>query len=304
MTGLTSSQVRAFREEGYLLLPGVFTEEEMTSAREAIREMSRNPSLFRQVSQARHFHGSLLNYPALERFVFDDRVLGPVKAVLGDSPVFFGDTSVQTGRGGREFHRDSVNRVNLLGPDWEGDYPLVRVGIYMGDFTRESGGLKVVPRSHRPRLEALRRPLGRFLGRNVRVFTPAFTWIRRLLATVEGGTFVPSRTGDLILWNFRLLHTGNAVRLKRAPSVSLPCWVEDLAPASWALEGGDERAVMFLAFAGAGPHLDRYLAVRRRTDLESWKASRWDAEVEAKARAKGLVPMKPDPAFGSGWSAR
>src|SRR6266567_6460350 len=176
MTVLSSEELEKFEQEGYLLIHDVFSRDEVEAFREAIIKLKANPNLLAR--SARNwivFRGSLFNYKILEGVPFDDRILEIARSILGDSFVYFGDSSVQTGQGPRGLHRDNIDRFALLGPDWNGDYPLLRMGIYIGDFVSNSGGLKIVPRSHRPLLHFAPPILLRILSRAVRFLTPPWT---------------------------------------------------------------------------------------------------------------------------------
>ncbi len=299
MTRLSADQVATFEREGYLLIPNVFSAAEIEALRAAIFRLNGNPKLVFSARDATKFRGSLFNYRDLQMVPFDDRLLDIVRSVLGDSLVYFGDSSVQMGQGPRGLHRDNIHRFNPIGPDWVGPYPLVRMGVYIGDFETQSGGLKLVPRSHRPLVPFLSSRTLQRLSRATRFLTPPFRWGRDLVAVFQGGENVPSHSGDVLIWSFRLLHSGNAVKLKRFPRWALPVWLERRVPESWRRPGNQDRMVMFCAYANPGEHLQRYLAARRPGDLEQWRQTRWNDSFEGMARAKHVALLKPDPQMGS-----
>ncbi len=299
MTRLSVEEVQRFEREGYLLIPQLFSDTEIQAIKDTILRLKENPQIIHLVRNAVVFRGSLFNYTTLETIVFDDRILDVARSVLGDSLLYFGDSSFQTGQGPRGLHRDNIDRLNPLGPDWDGDYPLLRMGIYIGDFVSNSGGLKLVPRSHRSLLPFLPRPLRNLLNRAVRPLTPLFTVGRKLQAVVQGGHNIPSRSGDLMIWSFRLLHSGNAVKLRKHLDWALPTWLEDHLPESWRAQGNKDRMVLFCAFARAGSSLNRYLAGRRPADLNQWRWTRWDPSFEAMARSKRVDLQKADPEMGA-----
>jgi len=301
MPKLSSEEIRRFEKEGFIIVRNAYSDKETESFKNAILKLKAELYSAQSTSKPIAFKGSPFNYDELERVPFDDRILDIAKSLLGDSLVYFGDSSVNMGGGGasqRGFHRDCVNRFNLFGPDWDADYPLLRIGIYLGDFSVNSGGLKIIPGSHRPRFSFLRRIFLRSLKHQIRIFSLPFDWLRRCLSIFQGGYNIPSRTGDIVAWSFRLLHSAGNVRLKRWSTWSLPVWIENALPKSWIQPGGEQRMVMFVAFAADGPHLDRYLATRRPSDLEWWKTIRWDGVIEQWAREKGIRLRKPDPAVG------
>ncbi len=295
---LSAEEVRKFQRDGYLIIRHVFNEDETKSLKSAVLRMKANPQLVRSSRNSIVFRGSLFNYRILESVPFDDRILDITRSILGDSFLYFGDSSVQMGQGPRVLHRDNIDRFAMLGPDWEGEYPMLRIGIYIGDFISNSGGLKLVPRSHRRLIPFAPPALLRILKRGMRILTPPFKLARAIVAFFQGGFNVPSQSGDVLIWNFRLLHSGNAVKLKRFPHVALPVWLENAAPDSWRQPGNQDRMVMFCAFAAEGDHLKRYLQARRQFDLDNWKWTRWDAHFERQAKDKKVDLWKPDPDFG------
>ena len=79
--------------------------------------------------------------------------------------------------GFRGFHRDNVDRTDLTAPDWDGDYTIVPLAIYLQDNKNYSGGLKI------------KNPSGK-------------------------AVFVESEEGDVVTWNPRTMRSGNAGRFK------------------------------------------------------------------------------------------
>jgi len=109
------------------------------------------------------------------------------------------------------------------------------MGIYLQDHRRHSGGLKIKAGSH------LR----------------------------DGGPsiLVDSNAGDVVVWNMRILHSGNAVRLRLLPNfAAIPPSShlrrlkigEDMIPLWMQLPLQRERAAMFMSFGVESKHLDRY----------------------------------------------
>jgi hypothetical protein len=298
MPRLTQEELAKFEKDGYLLLRNVFSSKEAEGFISSIRKLREELFPANRPPTMRYFKESPFNFPELENVGFDNRVLDIAKSILGDSAVFFGDGSISMGGIERGFHRDCINRFNLLGPDWDAPYPIIRMGIYLDDFSVKSGGLKIIPGSHRPKLNFLRKMLLSLLGRQIRIFSRPFDWIRRCLSVFQGGYNIPSRPGDVIVWHFRLLHSAGCIRLKRWPDWNIPAWVENILPKKWVRPGVEERMIIFIAFAAEGPHFDRYLETRRPSDLESWKTTRWDSAFEQLAREKRIRLRKPDPAIG------
>jgi hypothetical protein len=293
MPRLSSDQVHQFNKDGYLHLRQVFSTDEIDHYREKILRM-RNSLGF-------NIQTPLINYDEFVDLPFDDRLLDVAKSLLGDTVIYFGDSSVSGGPTDRGLHRDSTDRYNFLAADWESEsYPLIRFGIYIGDFENGSGGLKLVPGSHQSRFNLLRKMLLPIFKERIHLFTPLFDWYHNFLCLYKGGFNVPSRSGDLIVWNFRTLHSARAARWKKNPNYNLPAWIEDMLPLSSIESGVNERMVLFNAYARPSEYVKRYFEKRRRFDLHAWRKMRWDSQLEAKAKSKGITLQKPWPETGQG----
>ncbi|HET6224943.1 MAG TPA: phytanoyl-CoA dioxygenase family protein, partial [Bacteroidia bacterium] len=145
-----------FDQEGFLLIKNVFSKEEIAQIRKdayAEFELDTKKNLtFRNASKlarnARFAKGDILSKEHLRKYLLDDRILFLVKKVLGGEPVYFGDSNYHFGVGFRGFHRDNVDRTDRTAPDWQGEYPIVRLAIYLQDHKNYSGGLKIRVGSH------------------------------------------------------------------------------------------------------------------------------------------------------------
>jgi hypothetical protein len=253
--------VERFWKDGFVLLKGVFSPEEIESAREHVSAILREEG--RTVGGARICSRDLLSYPELRGFLYDERVVGVVQRILGAPPIYFGDSSFQMGRGARGWHRDNrvSDRFDHIGLDWEGDYPLVRIGIYLQDHAHHSGGLGIRVGSHRP-LWLAKPPLPR--------------WIRRRASLLHGRPIhVDTEPGDLVVWTLR---------------TTLPTGLEDRLPAWLSMDDERERAAMFASFASRSDHLDRYIAYLKTRDYmrDLWRNARISDGVREEARRHGL----------------
>ena len=275
--------------EGYLVLRGVFSAEEIdTLRRDAFgvleeQDASGESQTSGEVTRAA---GDLLAKPTLRRLVADERVLHVVRSLLDGHPVYFGDSNFQIGRGLRGWHKDNrlPDRFDHHAPDWQGRYTVLRMGVYLQDHAEHSGGLGIRARSHEP--SALVRALGR-----VPVARP------RVEASIHYGkpVAVDSRVGDLVVWNLRTTHSGNVVRLRPFPHRKVGTWVENLVPRWLCLPEEERRVAIFLTYGVEGEHLERYVEyLKDRGYLEpTWQELRADAEAQAFAAERGLQVVLP-----------
>ena len=268
-----------FDKDGYTLIKSVFTPEEIENIRKLVYEQfeldTKNGLTFQLPhlpTKARYANGDILSKEKLRHILLDDRILAIVKKVLGsDDIIYFGDSSYQIGKGLRGFHRDSIDRTDLNGPDWQGDdYSLLRVGIYLQDHKDHSGGVKMKKGTHK---------------------------------NADGEVvFVDNEIGDVGVWSYKTIHSGNAVRFKWFPKLSINrATREGLIPAFLRKPEQKERIAIFMAFSLKTKHLDRYIkefSLTREDMLKHLKASKYNEEALESAKKKNVTVMKLVPEQG------
>ncbi|MCW3102561.1 MAG: hypothetical protein JWO09_1001 [Bacteroidetes bacterium] len=268
----------AFEKDGYLLIKNVFSKEEIEQIRKdaytSFEEDKKKNLTFRhasKMSNAVYAKGDILSKDHLRHVLLDERILYLVKTLLGNNPVYWGDSNYHFGTGFRGFHRDNIDRTDMTAPDWDGDYPIVRLAIYLQDHKNYSGGLKVRVGSHK-------NPSGK-------------------------PVFIDSEEGDVAIWNLRTMHSGNAVRLKFFKNLSInKARREGWIPAFMKKDQQRERATLFMTFGLKSKHLDRYIEkhmLGREDVLGYLKASRFDPKVLDLAKEKNLEVLKLIPEYGS-----
>jgi hypothetical protein len=207
-------------------------------------------------------HGDAASHHELRDFdyvIFEPRIVSLVRELLGEV-VYHGDSSIQIGEGPRGFHKDNADRGNPSGTDWQGEYGLIRMGLYLQDHSRHSGGLKVRVGSHR------------YVSHH-----------RGLALNVD------SRAGDLVFWYLTTSHSGNAIRVPGLPS--LHPRVESLVPTWLRSPEQTERRSLFSTFGTSGAHLERYLEYQSgRADMRRHLANcAWGSDVRTLAARRGVV---------------
>jgi hypothetical protein len=267
-----------FDTEGYLLVRNVFKPEEIEHFRELAYEqyeIDKNKQLVFQLnninSQAKYNQGDLLSKEKLNHVLLDDRILQIARTILGSEEiVYFGDSSYQIGTGLRGFHRDNIDRTDFNGPDWKGEYTLIRIGIYLQNHKDYSGGLKIKVGSHK-------NPDGK-------------------------AVLVGNEVGDVAVWSLKTLHSGNAVRLKFFPEFSInKAGREGMVPSFLKKDQEHERISFFMTFALRSSHLDRYIneySLKRKETVENLKVSIFSSEALEMAKQKKVEVMKLVPEQG------
>jgi ectoine hydroxylase-related dioxygenase (phytanoyl-CoA dioxygenase family) len=156
--GLTSDQTASFERDGFLVARGVFSATEIAAHSRAIDALAnRPPEIGRQMV---YFEDSItapgarvlsriekfVDYDAaLAALVFDDRIVAPAAALLGDGAVLFKDkiNFKMPGGAGFKAHQDQQ-------AGWSTYAPLfVTVMVTLDPSTLENGCLELAPGRHR-----------------------------------------------------------------------------------------------------------------------------------------------------------
>lgn len=281
---LTPEQIHAFHRDGLVRVPQVFSQGEIerlraAAARAFVRAQARQLTL-KPAKQEVTPLGDLLSHEGLDYIIFDDRVLSVAEQLVGKGLIYFGDSSVQGGYGPRGMHKDNAERSDPTHTDWTSPHTMIRLGVYLQDHDRWSGGLKVRLGSHNtPRLD-----VGELVD-------------------------VPSRAGDLLAWSLRISHSGNCVKLRGLPGLSLSEENEarlERLPSFMSQPRARERIALFLTYGKDDVHLksyiDKYTGPSATPDnymLQMWRHSVFNSNLEALARAKGCEFRRFWPGHGS-----
>jgi hypothetical protein len=261
-----------FLDRGYLIVRDVFDKHEIQALRH-------------DALQDRQWKGDLLSHPTLRRVLLDDRVLDIAHRMFEETPVYYGDSTCNIGQFSFGFHKDNADREDPQAPDWRSQYTQVRFGLYLQDHAWHSGGLRVIPGSHRSPSGPKARPV-----------------------------YVRTRPGDLVVWNMRLDHAGAAIMLRGLPGiyVDIPEWakmqlserprtfhgyrvpltepVRMKIPRFMIADDEAERIAMFFAMGREDEHMERYIAYikSRAYAVEGFKRSVYGPDAWAAIEGKDI----------------
>jgi len=260
-----SDECRTFFEKhGWLWIRGLLNSNEIEAAIDGLRAANERRAL-----------GDVATIPEIARWMMDPRIVRIVTSLFGERPTWFGDSSYSwisdVYPGAIGFHKDNADKDDPNAPDWQGPYPVLRVGYYFNDYSRYSGGLGLRDGSH-------------------------------LLPSCEDGLpfAVPSVPGDVIFWSLRMTHSGfvSKPRWPKAWFVPVPIQVRvnfrgrafRPIPLFQGPAPGETRPTMFLTYARRSPLFDRYVDYlsTRRFAVETWRNSVYDAELRKKIDCAGL----------------
>jgi hypothetical protein len=191
--------------------------------------------------------GDILSHHELEPYNYlmgNEKIASIIKEVVGDSPVYFGESNIHVGIGGRGYHKDNrYSSRNAASIDYESDYSLYRFAIYLHDSDLYSGGIKLVPESNNI-------PSSKFYFKGINI---------------------AGKAGDIVVWKLTTTHSGNAVRLKLLPNLSIHPRLEGLIPSCMVRQNPTKRRSIFLVIGKQDKHLDNYLEYyAARTDNQQF----------------------------------
>ena len=279
---MNPADLESYRARGYVVVKDVFSKEEVRRLRESVgllreRELADGKNIGREEGHpgVLNILGDLLGKEEFRDFDYvtlNARVVSIAREILGEDLLYFGDSAIQIGRGRRGFHKDNVTKYDPAGADWKGDYPLVRIGIYLQDHARFSGGLKVRTGSH-------------------------------LLPSHRHGKAIniASAAGDVVAWNMRITHSANAVRMRGIPNLCLHPRIENLLPAWLQVPEEQERMVFFCSYGVPGDQTRRFMDDQAGRDdcREFFKRSCVNSDLVELARTRGVVIQPPTADYGS-----
>src|SRR6185437_15579572 len=212
--------------------------------------------------------GDILSNPQLNYLLHDDRFLDIIKEILppgqlayfGDSNFLFGDSAFGA------FHKDNADRNDPNAPDRDGEYDICRSGIYLESHVKDSGGLLLRDKSS------------------------------NTLSIKEGNPFnVPVEIGDLVVWNLRTTHSGNARLFKIFPNFIIDSKYYPLIPKLFFRKQKKPRGAIFISIGREGKHLQRYMKYlkTRKYMVSLWKTSRYNPEAvkEVEKHAIKVIDM-------------
>jgi len=251
---LTDIEINKFNKYGYLHLKNIFTKDEVKKYRDEII-IQYDTNLLSQSSKT-----DLLSQNILDDLLLDSRILNRIKSLIGQNIIYFGDSSWLLYQPNKNnltgaYHTDNADRY-WKGPDWNGNYPLIRFGIYLQDHSKQGGGIIFGGKTHK---FFIQRTLLRVIYQEIiGIFNGNFRYI-------------PYEIGDLVIWNLRTVHSGNASRIKFI-NIPISNRLSKILPQFLQLKCKDIRVLVSGTFGKEGKHLNRYIKYlkTRKYQIEQW----------------------------------
>lgn len=231
---LTTEQKRQFHKDGYLLVPGVLTKEEVASLRTFVRPIFDLPSDQRYGDTASVLFDVYSRYPEVRWVLFHEPTLSILRSLFGDDFVVLREAAVHLNQFFPKWHKDTTSQEEAGHTfHWQDDFLMVEVAYYLQNNTKEfGGGLDVEPGSHVEPDNQLHWPQRNRLER-------VLDQVTLKNRVVEGRPFsIPSGAGDLLIFHFRTNHRAT--------------------PTQHPVPSDHEKLVFFLACSSNSPHVKAY----------------------------------------------
>ncbi len=210
-----------FQKKGYHVIRGLLNADEAESYRFAINGAFGLP---RQAVTNADINSQTFTLPdgvtktaEFWPLIFNQRLKRTIRELLGDDIRYTQHSDLHINLGAGKFHRDSAHREFGVGPDWderEAAYRVVRVAVYLSDYTDSGSSLIVLPGTHRreSRLNKLELRFWNEIRTRWRKHFDTNT-MPQYCVTMPRET-IRHRAGDCIVFDQRLVHAGGIVRGK------------------------------------------------------------------------------------------
>lgn len=214
---LPESDIRQFRKDGYLLVPGVYAPEALEAMRapfaEAFARQTRNGSPYDSSTLLTDIY---THFPGLSNLIFNEKYVAAVQALAGPGAVLIPECALHRGRY-INWHTDTTEQ-EIAGLDSHHDLatPVLQVATYFQDNDPDTGGgLTLIPGTHRlqdPFLHLYSKKWSHRIWNKALKIT-GLSVFDRLEAHPEKRD-VPSRVGDLLIFDVRVFHRATARRVQ------------------------------------------------------------------------------------------
>ena len=232
-----------FLKKGYVVIKNYFNSDQINDLR--------NYSL-----QKINEKNEIFEYDFIKKYFFSPDFFNIFKKILNYKKLlYFSDSSINIHKTleavPRGFHVDARNDDY----DFNKEYPIARLGVYLQNVSDYSGGLKVKPGSHNYYcVTNYKQSIKTFVNEKILKKNKNFK-----IKFFHKNEQPNLQSGDLIIWNLRLHHSGASYRYKFNRNISLAPYIDKLVPKFLKLppEFPNNRGAIFIAFAN-GDLSDNY----------------------------------------------
>lgn len=198
-----------FETDGYQLVRGVVRAERVAEIRALLAQQFRERFADEDLLRADVIPDHMVLFPELVDTFFNDTLLTAIRTRIGDPFVLLAFSAIRNSY--KRLHSD-ITTADGAGAQFflQPDFKALTIGIYLQDHDEQGGGLFVVPGSHTRRDPIVKRRQLEAGGRY-----PEYGDYSEF---ERGGYDLPTRAGDAILFDMRLLHRGSKPTTTRTRS--------------------------------------------------------------------------------------
>lgn len=207
--------------QGYCLLPGLLSSGKVKEVRSFLNEKFEERFTDEELERDDTIYDHLCMYPELMNTFFNDRLLESIRTALGNQFVLLSTSCIRNSY--KRMHTD-LTTAESVGATFHflPDFNCITIGIYLQDCDAQGGGLFVVPGSHK-----IRDPLVKLRHLEQGIDVPWHGKLTQKLtqgkypkygdysAFESGGINIPTKAGDAVIFDMRLLHRGSKAIEKR-----------------------------------------------------------------------------------------
>lgn len=143
--------------------------------------------------------------PAFQHLLFDERLVGLAREVLGPDAVYLHHNDLHAGYSSPGWHRDNVHRTFGAGEDWDESntpYRCARIALYLQTHAESGFKFGLIPGSHRHESRLVRWERQ----------APRFSTVRRMVMgqslAFARARWIATEPGDVVIFDHRVLHCG------------------------------------------------------------------------------------------------
>jgi hypothetical protein len=211
---LSQEELKQFRSNGYIIVPDVYTPDEILTARELFDTAFKNQVWQRAPYSSPQIINDIYRvFPGLPNIIFNSKYVNALKDIFGGQLVCVPEASLHRNRY-YDWHKDSSQMESEGSREhWAGEDFMVQCCTYFQDNEPGGGGMTAIPGSHTKH------------DRFIKIYSEYdhHRLYHKLLKLLYASPFddidkneptirLPSKAGDLIIFDIRLDHRATFIR--------------------------------------------------------------------------------------------
>jgi hypothetical protein len=209
------------KAQGYVVIPQVLSQEEVRKARSILTQIFSKKSnyegdLYRTSEEGGSVYIDIFSrYKELRWILFNPKFIEGLSSALGKDFVVLPDAAMHDSQYGG-WHKDTTSQErNGHTFHYEQDFQVVTTAIYLQDNSAEyGGGLEVVPHSHTEKTD----PFATKPTLIERIKNKLMNSVERKEMKFENQYSVPTKAGDMVIFNLRLTHRATYPEINPVPA--------------------------------------------------------------------------------------